>query len=435
MNGANDLERRLRDHLTSVDEAPVRADLDGLVSAARTRVARRRISGLALAGLAVIGGIAAVASRNTADQVAVSASTTAAAITATTEDPSPYSNRWTTIASDPRGVHPNPATVWTGSEAILVGGTTFGGVAWREATAYNPATDSWRRLANPTSTDRLDPIAVWTGSEVLVVGGQMRIANANGTVDPKPIHTTAESYNPATDTWRPLADPPAEITRSGSAHVWTGSELLVTACACNAGTSAGLWSYDPATDAWRSLPDIPGGIRLYAASVWTGSEWLVWGGTAPPLSSSNTNTGAAYNPTTNTWRTMAPSPLSPRQTSAVWTGTEMFVIGGRSSISNGMSVYGDNAAYNPTTDSWRELPEGPQHPGSQLVWTGSTLFTVVKSTVFGFDPAANEWTEYCCNETGVFCGWMTTPIVVGNEVILVGSDSTDGGGLRFRLSA
>jgi hypothetical protein len=53
------------------------------------------------------------------------------------------------------------------------------------------------------------------------------------------------------------------------------------------------------TDSWEatSLTNAPDGRREHVA-VWTGSEMLIWGGQT--ATSSVVNTGARYNPGTNT---------------------------------------------------------------------------------------------------------------------------------------
>ena len=83
---------------------------------------------------------------------------------------------------------------------------------------------------------------------------------------------------------------------------------------------AGRWSM------MASEPIVPG-PRLGAVVIWTGRELIVWGGSggsakAPVLYGD----GASYDPMTNTWHMLAPSPLSPRSyASAVWTGKELVI--------------------------------------------------------------------------------------------------------------
>src|SRR5581483_10875226 len=71
---------------------------------------------------------------------------------------------------------------------------------------------------------------------------------------------------------------------------------------------------------WRSIPAAPGSAD--GAPVWTGDEFVVWGGGGSqghPVAE-----GVAYRPATRTWRRLAPAPLSARSGhTAVWTGKEI----------------------------------------------------------------------------------------------------------------
>lgn len=131
--------------------------------------------------------------------------------------------------------------------------------------------------------------------------------------------------------------------------------------------------------------------------IWTGEEVIVWGGEGNESGSVLYSDGAAYDPITDTWRLIAPSPLSPRRYHvAVWTGEEMLVVGGVHET--------DAAAYEPTTDTWRSVAGSPIRLGPGVggpiegvtgaVWTGSELVIWQVSTdeVAAYDPAADEWT-------------------------------------------
>src|SRR4051794_14422106 len=126
------------------------------------------------------------------------------------------------------------------------------------------------------------------------------------------------------------------------------------------------------------------------ASIWTGTEVIVWGepsasdATSPPE-------GAAFNPATGAWRIIAPAPV-PQADVVAWTGTEMIVWGGRA----------DSAAYDPEADTWRRLPEAPIAGGGNAaaVWTGTELIVIRDPeedrfddplVAAAYDPATNEW--------------------------------------------
>lgn len=116
---------------------------------------------------------------------------------------------------------------------------------------------------------------------------------------------------------------------------------------------------------WSSIAGF-GGItprRGSATLVWTCGEAILWGGASDVLSKTAPGEGAAYSPTTNTWRRIRPAPFASRVLhAAVWTGREMFVWGGLSFKENpkdGASIFADGALYNPVADVWTTLPQDP----------------------------------------------------------------------------
>src|SRR3954467_9154717 len=86
--------------------------------------------------------------------------------------------------------------------------------------------------------------------------------------------------------------------------------------------------------------------------------------------------GAEYDVGRDRWRTISRSPLVSRYDAvAAWTGTEMLVVGGGrtgSGPDGSFDFRRDGAAYNPATDTWRSLPDAPGCPVFGT-WTGTTL--------------------------------------------------------------
>jgi hypothetical protein len=55
-------------------------------------------------------------------------------------------------------------------------------------------------------------------------------------------------------------------------------------------------AYDPAGDRWEALPAAPLTPRARAVAVWTGREFIVWGGEADHNHRAQFDDGAAYTP-------------------------------------------------------------------------------------------------------------------------------------------
>jgi hypothetical protein len=239
------------------------------------------------------------------------------------------------------------------------------------------------------------------------------------------------SYDPDSDVWTPGPPIPASFT-GNSPWTWTGQVLLAWGSGMH-GEDGGVWSYNPATDAVNRVADPPIAFRQLPASVWTGDEWIIWGGYSP-ADSTDLADGAAYNPLTNKWRIIAAAPLTARRTHAVWTGSQMIVAAGASSGDpvTGSFVFAnsDGAAYDPATDTWHRIRDGFAHPGFLPVWTGREMVMFAKAGAVIYDPSSDTWTDMCCSvENGG--GGGGTPVWTGSQIILVGSTGASLGGQVF----
>jgi hypothetical protein len=165
--------------------------------------------------------------------------------------------------------------------------------------------------------------------------------------------------------------------------------LLVPAAAAGATTSSG--------GTWTRLPRAPIAPNNGQTAVWTGKELLVFGVATRRARDgavlSSRNVAAAYDPSSRTWRRLPDGgragTFPPYR--SVWTGKEMLVLG-----------QGTRMALNPTTNRWRRLPGSPLlsvHEGHGLVvWTGRELIGWgggccgdAFSDGVGFNPATNRW--------------------------------------------
>lgn len=280
--------------------------------------------------------------------------------------------------------------VWTGSLWLI----------WNhsQGAAYNPATDTWTPMSTiGAPSPRWASAVVWTGTEMLIWGGILDLSGLPRAAD-------GAAYNPVSNTWRSLATIGAPAARAECATVWTGTEMIVWGG--NNGYTAAGGRYNPTTDTWTPMPTAGGPVYDYKSSsaVWTGTEMLI----AQGDSTADTSQGWRYNPTTNLWTAMsttnAPSPR--RQAASAWTGTELIVWGGYNYFVSGQ-VMADGARYNPTTDTWTPMSAIGAPDARYLctgVWTGSRFFIYGGSRAstlpdpfaplddaFNYDPVTNTW--------------------------------------------
>ncbi|MGP3963824.1 Kelch repeat-containing protein [Nonomuraea sp. 3N208] len=237
------------------------------------------------------------------------------------------------------------------------------------ATRAQRAVRSPRVIAPAPIKGRVGHRALWTGTEMLVWAGLTREDQA---IQVRAV-TDGAAYDPASDSWRRIADMPLS-GREGMAAAWTGQSVL-----CWGGRAIGereqLFgdgaAYDPQTNRWTSLAEAPIGARTGAAAAWTGREMVVWAGQGESTET-HAKDGAAHDPATGSWRPIPPAPLPDfYEHAVVWTGQELVAFVG---------AFGDDrpaviaAAYDPARGSWRKLPAAPVARGSGTpVWDGRRI--------------------------------------------------------------
>jgi Kelch motif len=193
----------------------------------------------------------------------------------------------------------------------------------------------------------------------------------------------------------------------------------------------------PVAGSWRALPAMPVRIDAALTSAWTGRELVVFGRRSdiehPRIVAGVpqywTTVAAAYDPTRNRWRRLAPPSASNGvgDATALWTGHQVAIVTsfatllydpatnrwralhhghgglavwtGREVVAWGGGCCGDadrdGVALDPRRGTWRRLPPAPL-PGSQHpvgAWTGKELLLLAGRRFAGYDPRANRWTR------------------------------------------
>jgi N-acetylneuraminic acid mutarotase len=241
-----------------------------------------------------------------------------------------------------------------------------------------------------------------------------RIPNASGECGPNDVWLNGV-----------LDDPPQ--ARTSPRSVWTGSLMIVwggegsTTLGLNTGAR-----YDPATDTWTPTSTVGAPApRTRHTVVWTGSEMIVWGGAEwyDPIY----NTGARYDPMADSWTPMTTlgAPSARCDHSAVWTGSEMIVWGGEVTTS-GMPPT-PAVATTLSTNAWlptstEEAPGPNEEHGA--AWTGSVML-IWSSWAGGsrYDPVTDSWQAISDVGAPSYRGWNTATWT-GSELVVWGG--TDG---------
>jgi hypothetical protein len=309
------------------------------------------------------------------------------------------------------------SAIWTGTEMIIWGGYGLFSTGSRNTGArYNPTTDAWLALpVDGAPSPRDGHSAVWTGSEMLVWGG-------NGLND-------GGVYNLATNSWRPITTTGAPPPTYDQFLLWTGKEALTW------GESRTGGRYDPVTDTWRPItttgaPVPQGTVGLSA--VWTGQEMIVFYACYPLDIWECHASGGRYDPVSDTWHSISVSgaPLLGARPASVWTGQEMIVFGGGNVFVDMLTIQGFNSGgrYNPRTDTWQSIEPSPYFGATVVLrglWTGRDLvFLGVNFTydygvdVATYDVVNGQWQSIPRSP----CQFGST-VWSGKEIMLWGADT------------
>jgi N-acetylneuraminic acid mutarotase len=232
--------------------------------------------------------------------------------------------------------------------------------------AYTPRSNSWRTI----HASLPQGIVAWTGREAIGWGGGCcGDALANGA-----------AYTPAKDSVRRLPRSPLAPSQK-PLGAWDGRELLIFVSGYD--TEGKLQpmllargaAYNPSTNTWRRIAALPtAGARFSGTAAWAGRELLVAG------AGTRSRSAFAYTPATNHWRRLASLPSPRAGASAFWSGRRLLLWGG---APNGLS-------YDPSTNRWSLLarPALRAAESTSAVWTGRSL--IAFGGVVGSTAATNN---------------------------------------------
>jgi N-acetylneuraminic acid mutarotase len=252
-------------------------------------------------------------------------------------------------AAQTLGARSRPASVWTGKELLVWGGADFSTPypyhAYADGAAFDPSTGAWSEPLPRAPIDARQPFAVWTGTEMIVWGSQ----------DREQRRVDGAAYDPASNTWRRIADAPVELTDATA--VWTGEEMIVFGAALHGGNHAETSSaigiaYDPAADSWRELPDSNLDTNANDA-IWIGDGLLAWDYNLD---------SQIYDPMTDRWSEAGKVPTDECEDvpTSVWAG----VAYGK--------LCGDLVRFDPGSGTWEHIDAPAMFP-STIYGAGDTL--------------------------------------------------------------
>ncbi len=291
---------------------------------------------------------------------------------------------------------------------------------------YHPMLDSWSftSITGAPSERWVSGSQVWAGDRFFVWGGDVRTNTGERVCDEGSVYLASE------DTWQPMSmtGSPSDC-RTPMSVVWTGEQVIAWGGLAEPDNLPWMYfddgaRYTPSSNRWS--PMSRGGApskRFRPVTLWTGSRMIVWGGCEDWSTSTPCyDDGAMYDPVSDTWSPMSREGAATerRDPASVWTGSEMIVWGG-SRCRGGTELCDDGFAYNPDTNSWRALSTvgAPLPCSRRATWTGRYMFLTGATGAGLYNPSANSWLR-ASNDS------FDDPVVAwtGTEVIVWGSDAS-----------
>jgi hypothetical protein len=143
-------------------------------------------------------------------------------------------------------------------------------------------------------------------------------------------------------------------------------------------------------DTWSALPDATSRPRTRPLVVSTDAGVLMWGGSELTGDGYAVSDGAYLDAATRVWRRLPNAPLADGGGDAVgvWTGTEVVVLNSHGGTAKA-------AAFNPTTFTWRALPDPPLDVVDAL----RTRILDIDGSIVVFEGGATIDRTHACDST------------------------------------
>jgi len=239
---------------------------------------------------------------------------------------------------------------------------------------YDPATDRWTKKAPMPRPAHHAALAALNG-KIYAFGGFVAPTTTAIPVGAawEPI-ADAWEFNPATDSWKPLAPLPGKRGSAIAAEV-NGKIYVIGGATTMEGSKDPFFTafgpakvlatndvYDPATNKWESRNPMSVPRNHAFGGVVNGKIYVIGGrtGQAFILSATNTDVVEEYNPASNTWS--IPMERMPTARSGGASGTDgrrIYVAGGEVTTTELVGAYRAVEAFDPATNSWLTLPSMP----------------------------------------------------------------------------
>jgi N-acetylneuraminic acid mutarotase len=241
----------------------------------------------------------------------------------------------------------------TGSVLYVIGGSGASTGPTARVQAYDVARNSWSvKAPAPAALYRSNGAGVIRG-KIYVSGGRTFVSD--GANSRWVARRSLYLYDPATNTWTTRARMPA-ATEAGVTEVINNQLYVLTSCFASLDCGGleipiAFYRYNPVSDRWTTLPNPPSTFNSSfnsKAAVVAGKLYLFGGGDRKQI--------GVYDPATNQWTTRAPIPFghAPREPGqrAVTLGGRIYLVGGLERLLDDTYRPLRTSVYDPATGAW-----------------------------------------------------------------------------------
>ncbi|HEV2237104.1 MAG TPA: kelch repeat-containing protein, partial [Ktedonobacterales bacterium] len=223
----------------------------------------------------------------------------------TVEAYDPRTNTWVERTPLPHPLADLAAVAGPDGRIYAMGGTSGPALALNTVYAYDPQANTWQSVA-PMLTQRSNFAAAVSSGRIYAIGGVQCAC--------PPDSAAVEAYTPATNSWQAVAPLALPRTRDAAATGSDGRIYVLGGFSPSAGSlSKSVEVYDPGRNAWSAATGLPTPRWGLAAAIAPDGRVIAFGGAAEGASGAfqETSVVESYNPSSNTWATLAPLPAPP----------------------------------------------------------------------------------------------------------------------------
>ncbi len=277
--------------------------------------------------------------------------------------------------------HGHSATRLQNGKVLIVGGSTLT-TTLSSVEIYDPQSNSLSNAASLGFPRFRHAAVLLQDGRVLVTGG-----NGPGQLG-DPVLSNGEIYNPATNSWQPIAGMNVHRTTHSSILLPDGQILIAGGRAfANIPTDA-VERYNPATNTWQTLNSMSTVRADHSVTLLPNGKVLVAGGSGNGIG--DLSSAELFDPTANAWTsTGSMSTGRSEHMSALLLNGKVLVVGGKDEGSSA-------ELYDPDSNTWSQtvgLRADRRFAGTNLLPNGKVLLTggFLPGTASGltdlFDPS------------------------------------------------